>query len=94
MSQLQRTVQLSETEIRAIYAQGEGAVVSLVTQLLERLKSLEAEVKELQGRLSKDSHNSSKPPSNDGFGQRTKSLRRKREKSSGGQAGHQGQTLQ
>lgn len=89
-----RSVQLSEEEIRGIYAQGEEAVVSLVTQLLERLKSLEKEVKELQGRLNKDSHNSSKPPSSDGFGKRTKSLRRKSEKPSGGQKGHRGQTLE
>ncbi|UIE37562.1 IS66 family transposase [Leptodesmis sichuanensis] len=94
MSQSKRFLQLSEAEIRSIYAQGEVAVVSLVTQLLERLNSLEAEVKELQGRLSKDSRNSSKPPSSDGFGKRTNSLRRKSEKSSGGQAGHQGQTLE
>ena len=94
MSQPKRSIQMSEAEIRAIYAQGEAAVVSLVTQLLERLNSLETEVKELQGRLSKDSRNSSKPPSSDGFGKRTKSLRRKSEKSSGGQAGHRGQTLE
>lgn len=94
MSDSNRSVQLSEAEIRAIYAQGEGAVVILVTQLLERLKSLEREVKELQGRLSKDSHNSSKPPSSDGLGKRTKSLRRKSEKPSGGQKGHRGQTLE
>ena len=94
MSNPNRSGQLSEEEIRGIYAQGEEAVVSLVTQLLERLQSLEREVKELQGRLSKDSHNSSKPPSSDGFGKRTKSLRRKSEKPSGGQTGHRGQTLE
>jgi transposase len=93
MSDSNRSVHLSEEEIRGIYAQGEGAVVSLVTQLLERIQSLEREVKELQGRLSKDSHNSSKPPSSDGLGKRTKSLRRKSEKPSGGQRGHRGQTL-
>lgn len=94
MSDPNRIVQLSEEEIRGIYAQGEGAVVDLVTQLLERLKKLEREVKELQGRLSKDSHNSSKPPSSDGLGKRTKSLRSKSEKPSGGQRGHSGQTLE
>ena len=40
--------QLSETEIRAIYGQGEEAVVSLVSQLMARLSQLEAEVKELK----------------------------------------------
>ena len=94
MRESNRSVHLSEEEIRGIYAQGEGAVVSLVTQLLERIQSLEREVKELQGRLSKDSHNSSKPPSSDGLGKRTKSLRQKSEKPSGGQRGHRGQTLE
>ena len=94
MSDPNRSVYLSEKEIRGIYTQGEGAVVSLVTQLVERIQSLEREVKELQGRLSKDSHNSSKPPSSDGLGKRTKSLRGKSEKPSGGQKGHSGQTLE
>ncbi len=86
--------QLSEAEIRAVYGQGEDAVVSLVSQLMSRLIQLEAEVKELKGRLGKNSHNSSKPPSGDGFGKRTRSLRRKSEKPSGGQPNHPGQTLE
>jgi transposase len=94
VSQPKRSIQLSEGEIRAIYAEGEGAVVSLVTELLERLNRLEAEVKDLKGQLSKDSRNSSKPPSGDGFGKRTRSLRRISDQSSGGQAGHPGQTLE
>ena len=94
MSQQKHPSHLSETEIRAAYAQGEEAVVSLVTQLLERLNTLESEVKELQGRLSKNSRNSNKPPSGDGFGKRTKSLRRPSDKPSGGQPGHQGHTLE
>jgi transposase len=94
VSQPKRSIQLSEAEIRAIYGEGEAAVVSLVTELLERLSRLEAEVKELKGQLSKDSRNSSKPPSGDGFGKRTRSLRRKSDQSSGGQAGHPGQTLE
>lgn len=94
MSQPKRDLQLSEGEIQVIYAEGEEAVVSLVTELLERLNRLEAEVKELKGRLSKDSRNSSKPPSGDGFGKRTRSLRRTSDQSSGGQVGHPGQTLE
>lgn len=48
----------------------------------------------LENQLSKNSRNSSKPPSGDGFGKRTKSLRSKSERSSGGQAEHQGTTLE
>ena len=55
---------------------------------------MESEVKELKGRLSKNSRNSSKPPSGDGFGKRTKSLRRKSDQPSGGQLGHPGKTLE
>ena len=69
-------------------------MVSLVTQLLSHLSRLEARVNELEGRLSKNSRNSSKPPSSDGFGKRTKSLRQKSDKPSGGQKGHRGQTLE
>ncbi|MEO0377910.1 MAG: IS66 family transposase [Cyanobacteria bacterium P01_A01_bin.17] len=94
MSKQKPEKQLSEADIRAVYAQGEDAVVSLVSELLSRLSQLESEVKELQGRLGKHSRNSSKPPSGDGFGKRTRSLRRKSEKPSGGQAGHRGQSLE
>lgn len=69
-------------------------MVSLVTQLLSHLSRLEARVNELEGRLSKNSRNSSNPPSSDGFGKRTKSLRQKSDKPSGGQKGHRGQTLE
>lgn len=85
---------LSESDICAVYAQGEEAVVGLVTQLLSHLNRLEARVNELAGRLSKNSRNSSKPPSSDGLGKRTKSLRQKSDKPSGGQKGHRGQTLE
>ena len=94
MGKQQPKNQLSETEIRAVYGQGEKAVVSLVSQLMARLRQLEAEVKALKGQLGKNSHNSSKPPSGDGFGKRTRSLRRKSEKPSGGQTNHPGQTLE
>ena len=94
MSKQKPKKQLSEADIRAVYEQGEEAVVSLVSRLLERLNQLEADVKGLKGRLGKNSRNSSKPPSGDGFRKRTRSLRRKSENPSGGQVGHPGQTLE
>ncbi len=89
-------------EIHATFSEGEecrfiwsgGQVECLASQLEKQNEA----IKELQARLSKDSHNSSKPPSSDGYGKkppqkRTESLREKGQKSNGGQPGHKGQTL-
>src|SRR4249919_2490610 len=69
-------------ELEAIMAQQREQIATL----LERLGELEA-------RVAKDSHNSSKPPSSDGLGRKTRSLRRKSGKKPGGQLGHRGETL-
>ena len=66
-------------------------------QLLQELVSqLKEQVKTLQERLAKDSHNSSLPPSSDRFTRQNKSrsLRKKSGKKAGGQLGHPGATLQ
>ena len=85
---------ISEAEIRAVYRQGEAAVVALVTALLDRLTAVEARLEKLENQQKKTSRNSSKPPSGDGFGKRTKSLRKKSGRRSGGQPGHSGSTLE
>jgi len=77
-----------------VYAQGEEAVIALVEGLLERIEPLEARVETLENQVSKNSHNSSKPPSGDGFGKRTRSLRPRSARPSGGQAEHPGNTLE
>src|SRR5258707_14101136 len=64
-------------------------------QLLAVNAELRARVQELEARLAKDSHNSSKPPSSDGLrreARKTKSLRRRSGKATGGQLGHRGET--
>jgi len=56
------------------------------------VEQLSAQVHELKGRVEKDSHNSSKPPSTDGYAKKTRSLRQKSGKKPGGQKGHPGST--
>jgi transposase len=85
---------ISREEIRAIYREGEDAVIALVEGLLNKIVQLEARLEVLENQFKKDSRNSSKPPSSDGFGKRTKSLRSKSERQSGGQIGHEGSTLE
>ena len=65
---------MTRDEILAVYAAGPEAVVMLVETFLARLDqqeqqivALSARVKELEERLSQDSHNSHKPPSSDGL---------------------------
>jgi transposase len=85
---------LSEQEVRAIYRQGEEAVIALVMALLKINADHEARIKKLEDQLARNSSNSSKPPSSDGLSKPSpKSLRKRHQKKSGGQAGHPGNTL-
>jgi transposase len=83
----------NEEKIREAYRQGDAAVISLFQTtflvLAERIQKLEDQ-------LAKNSRNSGKPPSSDGYDQpvqRTKSLRKRSKRKSGGQLGHRGETL-
>jgi transposase len=94
LKQKAQKLTISKDEIRACYAQGEFAVISLVESLVARINGLEARIEVLENQKSKDSKNSSKPPSGDGFAKRTKSLRTKSGCKSGGQKDHPGSTLE
>ena len=66
---------------------------ALQTKYEQQLQEALALIRELERRLSKDSHNSSKPPSSDGLRRKTHSQRKPSGKKSGGQRGHPGVTL-
>ena len=81
-------------EIRGLYQQGEEAVVAAFEQLATLVRALEQRVQALEDQLAKNSHNSSQPPSSDGFKKpKGRGLRRPSGKQVGGQPGHPGQTL-
>jgi transposase len=81
----------NEKEIRAVYQEGEEAVILLFqTTFL----ALAERIQKLEDQLAKNSSNSGKPPSSDGYNQPApKSLRKRSRRRSGGQAGHKGETL-
>jgi transposase len=85
---------MSPSDERIAELEAENArVQALYEQSQEQIAQLLARVQDLEARLAKDSHNSGKPPSSDGLGRKTKSLRRRSGKKPGGQLGHRGETL-
>jgi transposase len=68
---------------------------AFIENLSEQMHILQCKVEELEGKLSKNSSNSSKPPSSDGLKKppKTNSQRGKSGKKPGGQKGRKGRTL-
>ena len=66
----------------------------IIERLTAELASAKAEIAELKEKMNKNSRNSSKPPSTDGYEKPApKSLRKKSGKKAGGQTGHKGHSI-
>jgi transposase len=84
---------LTKEQFRQVYDQGFEATYALFDALQQTVENLERRVAHLEGIIAKDSHNSSKPPSTNGFKRPPQSLREKSGRKPGGQKGHDGTTL-
>jgi transposase len=94
----------SREEIHRVYVQGEDAVVALIAALAANwvdilqqqqrtIEVLQERLEALENQVAKNSSNSGKPPSSDGYQKVPRSLRQTSGKKSGGQPGHPGSTL-
>ena len=81
-------------QIATLTAQN-AELVQTVASLKETIEQLNSTIKELEEKKKKNSRNSSKPPSSDGYEKppAPKSLRDKTGRKSGGQEGHEGSNL-
>ncbi len=64
-----------------------------LAQAYQQISQLTQRLHRVEGQLAKDSHNSSKPPSSDGPGRKSRKQPQRSEKPTGGQPGHAGGTL-
>ncbi len=68
-------------------------LISQISSMQKTIDELTKTIARLEEKLNKNSKNSSKPPSSDGFKKQDRSLREKSGKKQGGQTGHKGTTL-
>jgi transposase len=83
---------IKREDIIAVYEAGPEVVIKLINALIKANIELKEQVKALEEKLNKNSRNSNKPPSTDGF-LKPKSQRQRSSRPVGGQKGHPGNTL-
>ncbi len=97
-----KLIEISDTQIEAIYDSGKANTVAFIRTLVDKINEIDQIVKEQQIEINKlkaiivkNSRNSSKPPSTDGFKDKPnpKSQRKQTGKKVGGQKGHKGFNL-
>ena len=71
----------------------EGKLTTVEENVLGQLEKAQSQIEDLKRREDKNSRNSSKPPSSDGFRRKSQSRRKRSGRASGGQSGHTGETL-
>jgi transposase len=84
-----RELEKAYADLKEEVAQKDHRIEELEAYLMRALLRIE----ELERRVAKDSHNSSKPPSSDGLGRKPGKPRHTSGKPSGGQPGHEGKSL-
>jgi transposase len=91
---METILNLTEEDIRLLFRQGEDTIVAIIMELIRMNKELSDRIQVLEDHLAKNSRNSGKPPSSDGYQKPApKSLRKRHGRKSGGQPGHTGNTL-
>ena len=84
--ELQNTIDSLPAETQMLFK-------AVVTYFEQKLAERDARIKQLEDQISKNSTNSSKPPSTDEFKKKPKSLRKKSGLKPGGQPKHKGSNL-
>lgn len=85
---------MSREEANEIYKTDRNGLLKKILGFCKEIKQLKERVKTLEEQISKNSRNSSKPPSSDGPNSpKPKSLRPESNKKQGGQKGHKGSSL-
>ena len=77
----------------AVLTKQNAYLVTQVSELTAKITELQQTIKELEEKKNKNSKNSSKPPSSDGYSKKSVSLRGRSGKKQGGQEGHEGTNL-